>query len=115
MATLFERLSGVGLAENGGVSDRKMSIHSFCGAINELRRGKLTRPQVVAMFSLDAGQETSLLTIRDYINAAPDKMAFLRVMKDCLYLAEGGYAYTTPATFFSRIQAEITDQGGTLP
>jgi len=113
MATLFERLSGIGLT--GEASGEKMAIHSFCGAINELRRGKFTQAQVVAMFNLDAGQITTMTTLRNYIVAAPDKMAFMRVFKDCLYMAECGDAYLTQALFVTRLQTEITDQGGTVP
>jgi len=112
MATLFERLSGIGLGEESG---EKMAIHAFSGAINELRRGKFTGPQVTAMFDLTPAQVTTATTLKDYIVAAPDKNMFMRVFKDCLYMAESGVAYLTQAEFVARLQTEITDQGGTVP
>ena len=112
MATLFERLSGVNLTEGG---ETKLGIHAFSSAINELRRGKFTGPQVTAMFDLTPAQVTTATMLKDYIIAAPDKNMFMRVFKDCLYMAEGGYAYLTQAEFVSRLQTEITDQGGTVP
>jgi hypothetical protein len=113
MPTLFERLSGIGLT--GEVNGEKMSIHSFCGAINEVRRGKFTQAQVVAMFALTPEQVTTATVLKDYIVAAPDKNMFVRVFKDCLYMAESGVAYLTQAEFVARLQTEITDQGGTVP
>jgi len=112
MATLFERLSGIGL---GNLEDQKMAIHAFAGAINEARRGKFTPQQVVTMFSLTAAQGTAAGVLKDYIQAAPNKTEFMRVFKDCLYLAECRVAYLTQADFIARLQVEIIDQGGTLP
>lgn len=115
MATLFERLTGINLPEDAGVNDRKMAIHSFTGALNELRRGKFTGQQIATMYNLTAPQQTSAIALKDLIVAAPQKTEFMRVLKDCLYMAECGDAYLTQAALTARLQDEVTDQGGTLP
>lgn len=116
MATLFERLAGINLPpDSQDIAEQKMAIHSFTGALNELRRGKFTGQQVATMFGLTAGQQTAAIALKDLIVAAPQKTEFMRVLKDCLYMAEGRYAYTTQALLTARLQAEVTDQGGTLP
>lgn len=115
MATLFERLTGIGLTGNEGVSDRKIAIHSFSGALNELRRGKFTGQQISTMYSLTAGQQTAAIALKDLIVAAPQKTEFMRVLKDCLYMAECGDAYLTQALLTSRLQTEVADQGGVIP
>ena len=92
MSTLFERLSGIGLDPDLG---EKIPIHVYSGAINELRRGKVTGVEIAAMFNLDASQVSDSIALKDLIVAAPNKTEFMRVFKDCLYMAESGYAYLT--------------------
>jgi hypothetical protein len=113
MATLFERLVGI----NTDATDDKMAIHSFCGALNELRRGKLTGGEIASMFGLDAAQQTDAVALKDLLVAAPDRIEFMRVLKDWLYLGEDDREprYRVQATFVARLQTEVTDQGGTLP
>ena len=114
MANLFERLSGIGLTDEG---TGKIGIHAFCGALNEFRRGKMTGAQVVAMFSLDATQTTQATALKDLLVAAPQRTEFMRVLKDCLYMAESetDSPYLTQGDLVARLQEEVTDQGGTLP
>jgi len=114
MADLFERLSGINLVEG----DDKLAIHAFTGAINELRRGKITGAEITAMFNLTSEQVTAALVLKDLIVAAPQKAEFMRVFKDVLYLAEtrtDDSKYGTQALLVARLQEEVTDQGGTLP
>jgi len=119
MSNLFERLSGIDLPDGSAVeAEQKMAIHAFCGAINELRRGKITGAEIVAMFSLDAGQQSAASTLKDLIVSAPQRTEFMRVFKDFLYLAEtqtDNAKYGTQALLVSRLQDEVTDQGGALP
>ena len=115
MATLFERLTGIGLDVNDDGTNGKMGIHSFSGALNELRRGKMTGAEIVAIYNLDAAQTTNAIAIKDLIVAAPQRTEFMRVLKDCLYMGESGDYYLTQAELISRLQDEVTDQGGTLP
>lgn len=114
MATLLERISG---AIPVGDPSTKISIHGFCAAMNELRRGKLTAGDFTTMFDLTPGQVNTMGVLRDLFVACPQKMEFLRVLKDILLLSEGNYdpKYRTQAWVLSRLQDEVTDHGGTLP
>jgi len=114
MATLFQRLAG-NIPQ--GDTEKKLPIHGFCAGINELRRGKLTQAEFASMFELSASQQTAMLTLKNLIVAAPNKIEFLRVLKDLCYLAEldADARYRTQAWFLGRLQDEVTDQGGTLP
>lgn len=115
-ATLFERLIGSNLSAGSQLpEDRKMDIHSFCGALNELRRGKITGAEIATMFELDAAQQVQAIAIKDLIVAAPQKTEFMRVLKDCLYMGEAGDYYLIQSEFIARLQDEVTDTGGTLP
>ena len=116
MATLFERLTGINLPQDStNIAEQKMAIHSFTGALNEMRRGKFTGQQVATMYQLTGSQQTAAAALKELIVAAPQKTEFMRVLKDCLYLAECGDAYLTQAALTARLQAEVTGQGGTLP
>jgi hypothetical protein len=112
MATLYERLTGVGLDAE---SDGKIGIHPFVAMVYEIHQGKFTGGEAATLFDLTPNQITAAQTFIQYVNAAPDKQKFMRVFKDCAYLAESGIAYLTQASFVQRLQDEITDQGGTLP
>jgi len=113
MATLYERITGVGLSD--AESGDKIGIHAFIAAVFCAFRGVLTPGQVSAMFSFTTDQQSDAQTFASYINASPDKELFVRVFKDCAYLAEGGYAYMTQQDFVQALQAEIVRQGGTVP
>lgn len=117
MATLFQRLIGKNLPVSQNPSEQKMAIHAFTGVINEWRRGKLTGAEAAAMFSLDAGQQADAQTFVALLNAAPNKIEFMRVFKDWLYCGETGIdaRYESAANLVARLQTEVTDQGGTLP
>jgi len=112
MASLYERLTGVGLPSE---QQDKIAIHSFAAAIEENLRGYLTGAEVVNIYSLDAAQTTQAQSFIALLGAAPDKLRFMRVFKNIAYMAETGDAYLTQAEFVSRLQSEVTDQGGTLP
>ena len=117
MATLHERLIGENLPSNPAADETKIAIHAFLGALHEFTRGKLTGGEVVSMFSLSAAQQTNALTLKALIDAAPDKTRFMRVFKDWMYLGETGTdaRYLSAANLLTRLQEEVTDQGGTLP
>ena len=118
MATLFQRLIGKNLPRGStDPAEQKIAIHAFCGVINEWRRGKVTGAEAASMFDLDAGQQAQALIFKDLLDAAQDKMEFMRVFKDNLYAGEVDLdpRYTTAATVLQRLQDEVTDRGGTLP
>lgn len=112
MANLIQRLTG-DIA--GG--DGKIAIHAFSGAFNEWGRGKVTAASVVAAFSLDASQQSQAQSLASLWAAAPDKTRFMRVFKDLMYMGETNiHANYRDISFInSRLQEEVTDQGGTLP
>ena len=114
MATLFQRLAGgipPGDAETG------IPIHCFMAAMNEVRRGKMTGPEFVTAFSLTAGQVNAAQVLAGLLGAAPNKVEFLRVLKDLLYLAERNSLprYRDQSWIVQRLQEEVTDSGGALP
>lgn len=118
MATLFQRLIGKNLPEASTIpAEHRMHVHAFTAVINEWRRGKVTAVDAAAMFSLDAGQQADALAFKDLLDAAPDKLEFMRVFKDWLYCGETSTdsRYENAASLLQRLQDEVTDQGGTLP
>lgn len=114
MANLVERLVGQ-LTE--AESADKIAIHAFMGAMNEWQRGKVTGAEVIAAFSLTAAQQTQATTLAGLWGAAPDKTRFMRVFKDLMYLGETNThsRYRDISYIQTRLQEEVTDQGGTLP
>lgn len=116
MATLYDRLKGNPEFEHSGnLSERKIPIHAFCGLLNEVRRGKHASNFITIAFNLDTAQVNQMLALRDLFVACPNKEEFIRILKDCLYLAETGYDYLTQDDLLARLQEAVTDNGGTLP
>ena len=117
MATLHERLIGNGLPFDGVGDESKMAIHAFMGALYELQRGELTGAEVVNMFTLSTAQTSQAQTLVALIAAAPNKVAFMRLFKDWMYLGETSTdaRYLSTSNLVTRLQAEVTEQGGTLP
>lgn len=118
MATLFERLIGLDLPPGDvPAEEEKIAIHAFTGAFNEYQRGKITGAQIGAMFSLDTAQTAEAVALKDLLVAAPQKIEFMRVFKDWLYLGETRTdpQYLVRANLVQRLEDEVTDQGGTLP
>lgn len=109
MANIVQRLTGA--------AGDKIAIHALCGAFNEWGRGKVTAAEVIAAFNLDAAQQTELATLSALWTAAPDKTRFMRVFKDLMYLGETSThsRYQDITYVNSRLQDEVTDQGGVLP
>jgi len=101
---LYTRLIGTELP--------KIRIHSFTSAMDEWARGFLTAQEVIGFFDLDASEQTQAQSLVSIYNQATDKVRFMRVFKDCLYLAEQELAYTTQAEFVQRLNDEITAQNG---
>jgi len=114
MPNLIQRLTGATLPED---SNEKIAIHPFLGALNEYRRGKITGPDIISAFNLDTDQTNQAVALKDLIVAAPQKTEFMRVFKDLMYMGEYGLNsnYTDISWVNSRLEEEVTDQGGTLP
>lgn len=109
MANLIERLTSA--------DGEKIAIHAFLGALNEYKRGKITGAELQTAFNLDAAQTTQAQTLVGLLNAAPEKTEFMRVFKDLMYMGEFNlHSRYRDITFIqTRLQDEVTDQGGTLP
>lgn len=109
MANIVQRITGV--------DGDKIAIHALCGAFNEWGRGKVPASEVIAAFNLDAAQQTQLTTLSTLWTAAPDKTRFMRVFKDLMYLGETNThsRYQDITYVNSRLQDEVSDQGGVLP
>lgn len=110
MATLFERIAGLGL------ETQKLPIHIFMGVLHELRDGRATGAQAKAVLGLDAEQAKQAGWLRDAINNCPDRNKMLRVIKDHFYMAEwpGTRQYFgDEASFWAKLDDVITSEGGT--
>jgi phenolic acid decarboxylase len=117
MTTLFQRLGKINLPAHQEVvvlSDQKISMHAFTAAVTEFFYGEFTGTEVKALFDLDTAQTADAIRIRNLIQDAPDKVAFMRNFKNVLYLVEGKLAYTVEADFWTRVEGIILQQGGTI-
>lgn len=110
MATLHERLIG----DDDG---EKIAIHAFIAALFEWQRGKLGGVDIAFMFELTTAQQNQALVLVGLLSAAPNKLEFMRVFKDWLYLGEDkrDSRYLDTTMLVDRLEEEVTDQGGTLP
>ena len=124
MATLdlWERIVGSDQTDStGDPQDTKIALHRFWGIVWEWQQGYETQQNVINMFDIATGAQISQAqSIKQHINAAPDKVAFLRVCKDWSYAGEFNYApeadkYRDFAQFETRMANEVTEQGGTAP
>jgi hypothetical protein len=115
MATLFERIVGVGTTSS--LYETKIALHAFAGGIDEQGAGYVTGPELVTMFELDAGQSADLQTMVQMLNAAGSKTAYMRTYKDILYMGEWNLAprYRDEVWFWNRLASAVTDTGGTWP
>lgn len=115
MPNLIQRLTG-DLTDAERFDGQRISIHSFSGAFNEWGRGKVTAGEVISAFNLDAAQQAQAAGLAALWTAAPDKVTFMRVFKDLMYL--GGTnthsRYRDISYIQARLQDEVTDQGGTV-
>ena len=84
MTTLFERVAGI-----DGV---KIPIHGMLSCMREYAVGRLTAPDIITEFSLDAGQQTDVATWYSAINQGTfaNKMRNVEKIKTWFYLAEIG-------------------------
>lgn len=118
MANLVQRLTGdLTPSEELDPQNDKISIHGFMSAIGELKRGKINLATIAAWFNLTAAQQTQLGILRDLYVASTEKTEFANVFKDLLYLGELEIDanYRDIAFIQTRLQQEITDNGGVLP
>ena len=120
--TLWERIHGSDNVYNStDIEDQKIALHRFWGMVHEWEQGYETQTNIIAAFSLAVGtQRQQAAVIKQHINAAPDKVAFIRVCKDWSYVAENNLdptatKYLDFAQFTQRMSDEVTDQGGTAP
>lgn len=89
-------------------SERKIPVHQFMAAMQELARGKMTRADVEVMFVMDDADKvdlSSLITRYQTKTTNLDKFAFAHALHDILLLAEAGLRYTTAADARTRILA----------
>ena len=107
--SLYSRLTSPDSAQG----EVKIPIHAFCSCIYEHKRGYMTGAEFIALFNIDQPDVSALTTLGALIDAAPNKIQFMRVFKDLLYLAESNLLYTTQGAFVTRLQNEVVDQGGT--
>lgn len=89
--------------------ETKIPIHAFTGMLSEFERGYIAGYQIVEAFDLTPEETTDAIGVRDLIAQATNKTLMLRIFKDCLYLAEGQYAYTTQPEMNARLQAALQD------
>ena len=89
--------------------ERKIPVHAFTGLLSEFERGYVTGAQIKAALNLADDEVTAAIAIKDLISQANNKTAMLRIFKDCIYLAEGGYAYTTQEELVTRLNAALAD------
>ena len=114
MANLIQRITGGLTAEE---NNQKIGLHAFTAAIHEQQSGYMTVQEVVDAFSLDTAQKNQTASLVALMNAAPEEVLFMRVFKDLMYLGESGSntAYQDMTTVITRLENEVTDQGGILP
>jgi hypothetical protein len=117
MATLHERLTGEGLTDNEPPENARIAVSAFMGAINEVRKGYFTKAQMKSIYNMTASQQSDLDTMAALVAAAPDTERFLRVFEDWLAMGSVNLApaFRNTAEFVTRLENEITDQGGTPP
>ena len=123
MATLdlWQRIWGGGVEETSDPQDAKIAIHAFWGMAQEWDEGYETQSNVLATFNIASGAQTQQAqSIKQHLNAAPDKSKFIRMAKNWSYTAESygnpeAAKYRVWADFEQRMADEVTDQGGTPP
>jgi hypothetical protein len=69
----------------------KLRSHQFMAALAELKRGEVTRAQVVAAFGLSASEETQLDTFIDNHAGTGSKAINREEIHDALLLGEAGH------------------------
>lgn len=118
---LWERLWQGPLDDTGDPQDGKLAIHAFWGLVSEWDQGYETQQNVQAIIDLASGeQQSQAVSIKQHINACPDKQAFIRMAKDWCYIAESepdpeADKYRDWDAFVQRMADEVTSQGGTPP
>lgn len=122
MANLFDRLIGNNLPSTPTESEEKISVHAFTASIDEWDANEVTGAELVDWYNLNASQTNEAVVLKDYYNAAPDKIKWLLVFKDWLFcgeirlgVPEGDMRYVTRAQFIDRLEREIVNQGGVVP
>lgn len=126
MANLVQRLVGdLTPIEEVTLQQTKINIHAFTGALGELKRGKVTRADLITAFQLNAQQESQMDGLIARFQASTEKTEFVRVLKDLLYMGEAELVLGagSPATSVyqdinfiqTRLEEEITDNGGIWP
>lgn len=105
------------LLYEGEEEGEKIPIHSFVASLQERLTGAFSNADIRDMWNLSTADLNQAEALKDLLQAAPDKALFLRVLKDNLYMLESKVHPTisTAQQFNTRMQNEVTRQGGTLP
>ena len=82
MATLFERLAGI-----GDETLEKIPVHGFRAMVYEFQRGNVTGAQAIQEFNLTSEQVTDAQRILTAISSAANKDQFVIQLFDLLALA----------------------------
>ena len=87
-------------------NEDKIPVHQFMAALAEMERGKFIRADIISMFGIAVADEAQLdqLTNARSAVAGPRRFEFGRMIHDTLMLAEQELAYTTEASFFTRVE-----------
>lgn len=112
MATLFERIAGT------DPDAPKVPIHVFIALVHEFYEGRATGQQVKVVLGLNDADMVDAQFMKQCIDAAPNKQAFLRALKDHFYLAEWKGSkphFSDEQAFYTKLQDIVTAQGGTPP
>ena len=101
--SLVDRLAGIGDPENND----KMAVFAFHAMLQEMISSEKTQADIIAYFSLDAGEQVELQWIIDSYTAQPDaatKAKFVDLMRTIFILSEAQVSgYTVNADIVARI------------
>lgn len=119
MATLFERLIGINLPEQGAPEEQKMAIHAFSGCINFFGTGDITGQNIATWFDLVGEQVDDAIYLSQLANdaqAVDGRNRWMRVFKDFLYNGEWGTTvdpFQIELEWWIMLRSLITELGGT--
>jgi hypothetical protein len=102
MATLFERIVGI--------SENKIPVHAIRAMAGEVNRGRRTFEDITTLFTLDAQQQSDLVTFLTKMSQAANKQDLSATVFDWLALAELGYmpeVYRDETQFWAAIDLEL--------
>lgn len=88
-------------------STERIPIHKLTALIGEYYRGFVSAAQAGAMLGIIEDQESldDLAALKALIDAAPNKVAWMREFKDVVYLLELRVLYMDMASFNQRVSS----------